>query len=63
MWEESKQIAKYALTNNTKMLDFTDGATHYHADYIPNPRWALARQRTLQIDTHIFYNKNKTRRF
>ena len=59
MWEESKQIAKYALTNNTKMLDITDGATHYHADYIPNPRWALARQRTLQIDTHIFYNKTK----
>ena len=59
MWEESKQIAMYALTNNTKMLDITDGATHYHADYIPNPRWALARQRTLQIDTHIFYNKTK----
>ena len=62
MWEESKQIALYALSN-IDMIDITDGATHYHADYIPNPRWAIARHRTLQIDTHIFYNKNKTRRF
>lgn len=62
MWEESKQIALYALSN-IDMIDITDGATHYHADYIPNPRWAIARHKTLQIDTHIFYNKNKTRRF
>ena len=62
MWQESKNIATYAM-ENIEMLDITDGATHYHADYIENPRWAIARHRTLQIDTHIFYNKNKTRRF
>ena len=60
MWGESEQVAKYVL-ENTELLDITDGATHYHADYIPNPRWAISRHRTMQIDTHIFYNKHKKR--
>ena len=62
MWKQSEEVAKYVL-ENTKLLDITDGATHYHADYIPNPRWAIARHKTMQIDTHIFYNKNKKRNF
>ena len=61
-WNESKHIAKYVLTH-PNLIDITDGATHYHADYIENPRWAISRHRTLQIDTHIFYNKNKKRMF
>ena len=61
MWGESQKVAKYVLENK-KLLDITDGATHYHADYIENPRWAIARHRTMQIDTHIFYNKNKKRK-
>ena len=56
-------FSRLIMHNNIQFIDITDGATHYHADYIPNPRWAIARHRTLQIDTHIFYNKNKTRRF
>ena len=60
MWGESQKVAIYVL-ENAKLLDITDGATHYHADYIENPRWAIARHKTLQIDTHIFYNKNKKR--
>ena len=57
MWGESQKVAIYVL-ENAKLLDITDGATHYHADYIENPRWAIARHRTMQIDTHIFYNKH-----
>ena len=60
MWGESQKVAIYVL-ENAKLLDITDGATHYHADYIENPRWAIARHKTMQIDTHIFYNKNKKR--
>jgi len=60
MWGESREVAIYVL-ENAKLLDITDGATHYHADYIPEPRWASVRDRTMQIDTHIFYNKNKKR--
>ena len=57
MWGESQKVAIYVL-ENVKLLDITDGATHYHADYIENPRWAIARHKTMQIDTHIFYNKH-----
>ena len=57
MWGESQKVAIYVL-ENAKLLDITDGATHYHADYIENPRWAIARHKTMQIDTHIFYNKH-----
>ena len=60
MWGESQKVAIYVL-ENAKLLDITDGATHYHADYIDSPRWASLRDKTMQIDTHIFYNKNKKR--
>jgi spore germination cell wall hydrolase CwlJ-like protein len=61
MWRQSQEVAMYVLENK-ELLDITDGATHYHADYIENPRWAIARHKTMQIDTHIFYNKNKKHR-
>ena len=35
-------------------LDFTDGATHYHATYV-RPAWAKTKTRTTRIDRHIFY--------
>ena len=35
-------------------LDYTDGATHYHADYV-DPWWAKHYEVTTQIDDHIFY--------
>jgi len=60
MWGQSREVAVYVL-KNTQLLDITDGATHYHADYIDSPRWASAKDRTMQIDTHIFYNKHKKR--
>ena len=56
MWKESHKIAKYVLTT-PDLKDITDGATHYHADYIKSPRWADPRRKTVKIDTHIFYNK------
>jgi spore germination cell wall hydrolase CwlJ-like protein len=34
--------------------DITDGATHYHADYV-SPEWANHLNKTVVIDTHIFY--------
>ena len=60
MWGQSREVAVYVL-KNTQLLDITDGATHYHADYIDSPRWASVKDRTMQIDTHIFYNKHKKR--
>jgi len=38
--------------------DFTDGATHYHADYV-NPEWAETKTMTIVIEDHIFYRWEK----
>ena len=56
MWKDSREVARYVLST-PDLMDITDGATHYHADYISSPRWADPRRKTAQIDTHIFYNK------
>ena len=58
MWRESQEVARYVLTT-PNLMDITDGATHYHADYIPSPRWADPRRKTVEIDTHIFFNHAK----
>ena len=64
------QLAVALVTNNRKndirfpntycdvVYDFTDGATHYHADYV-SPNWAKRYHRIVKIDQHIFY---RTRR-
>ena len=57
-WKDSQDIAEYVMTT-PNLMDITDGATHYHADYISSPRWANPRRKTVEIDTHIFYNKTK----
>ena len=55
MWRESQEVARYVLTT-PDLMDITDGATHYHADYISSPRWADPKRKTVEIDTHIFFN-------
>jgi N-acetylmuramoyl-L-alanine amidase len=40
------------------LTDFTNGATHYHADYV-KPAWASSKTKTLKIDQHIFYRWEK----
>ena len=37
---------------------FTDGATHYHADYV-YPEWREQKTKMLQIGNHIFYRWEK----
>jgi spore germination cell wall hydrolase CwlJ-like protein len=36
------------------VIDITDGATHYHADYV-EPDWAKTKRKTIEIEDHIFY--------
>lgn len=36
------------------VIDITDGATHYHADYV-QPDWARTKRKTIEIEDHIFY--------
>ena len=39
---------------NGDIVDITEGATFYHADYV-NPSWNKVMTRVAKIDTHIFY--------
>lgn len=38
-------------------IDITEGATHYHANYV-NPAWAKTLNYTTQIGTHKYYRWN-----
>ena len=49
----------YTLTSGIvdgsyKIADITEGATHYHADYV-EPAWAKTKTKTIEIEDHIFY--------
>ena len=51
-------IASSIVYNNISFIDITDGATHYHADYV-RPAWAEVKTRTTRIGNHIFYRWEK----
>lgn len=46
-------IAKKAAQGT--LPDIANGATHYYADYIPAPRWALPHKPCAIIGRHIFF--------
>ncbi len=54
-FDEVALIASAILSTDTKIYDFTYGATHYHADYV-SPYWTKYMVKQVTIDTHIFYN-------
>ena len=56
-WIYSQALAEYFLKRSMLFIDFTEGATHYHAGYINLPRWAKNKYfiKTVTIDTHLFY--------
>ena len=60
-WKNTKELAKWFYDNKDNIKDITDGALYYHADYIDAPRWAVSEktQKTVQIDTHIFYARKE----
>ena len=51
-WNESREVAKAALSGATEPSVGT--ATHYHADYVL-PRWAFQLGKIEKIGVHIFY--------
>jgi len=55
-YEEIYKIAEAMLAGATldNFIDFTEGATHYHADYV-TPYWSDDYEMVAQIDDHIFY--------
>ena len=61
LWTSTQELAKYVLLRQDELPDITDGALHYHADYITAPRWAGRKHKTAKIDTHIFYRPRTLR--
>ena len=52
-WIEAQQIA-YMMLYLNQYRGLTEGATHYHADYV-NPKWANSLQLVGTIGEHVFY--------
>ena len=51
-------IAQSIVYNEINFIDITDGATHYHADYV-FPAWRKSKTKTVEIGDHIFYRWEK----
>ena len=47
-------MSELVVTGSVELIDLTDGATHYHADYV-RPAWASTKTKTIEIEDHIFY--------
>ena len=47
-------LTEAIVSGSIKLLDITEGATHYHADYV-SPSWAETKTKTIEIEDHIFY--------
>jgi spore germination cell wall hydrolase CwlJ-like protein len=52
-WVDAQQIA-YNMITHRDGRGLTEGATHYHADYV-NPSWARDLQLVGRIGVHVFY--------
>ena len=50
-------VAQILLDERITIVDITKGATHYHANYV-SPDWAATKEKTVEIDDHIFYKWN-----
>ena len=56
-WSEAQNIA-FAITKWSEFRGISEGATHYHADYV-QPYWASSLQLVGTIGRHVFYRWNK----
>ena len=57
-YQKILDFARLIMHNDIQFVDITDGATHYHADYV-KPDWADTKTRTTEIGDHIFYHWEK----
>jgi len=55
-WWKAVEYARIVMSY--RIMDITEGATHYHATYV-RPAWAYTKTRTTRIETHIFYRWEK----
>jgi len=53
-YDAIRYMVSEVLMGSVKIFDITEGATHYHADYV-SPSWANTKTKTVEIEDHIFY--------
>ena len=58
LYKKIKDFSSMILIPGVNLLDITDGATHYHADYV-SPAWKKSKTKTTEIGAHIFYRWEK----
>ena len=58
LYKKIKDFSSMILIPGVNLLDITDGATHYHADYV-SPAWKKSKTKTTEIGDHIFYRWEK----
>jgi len=51
-------LTELIINGTIHSIDITEGATHYHADYVM-PSWARTKTKTIEIEDHIFYRWEK----
>lgn len=54
LYSQIYDLSYNIVYGNIDFIDITDGATHYHADYVM-PDWARTKTKTVEIEDHIFY--------
>ena len=55
-WRKAQEIA-YRIVQERKFRGITEGATHYHADYV-SPKWRHDFDLVGRVGVHIFYRWN-----
>jgi len=58
IYKEIYNLSYVSMIPGIRILDITDGATHYHADYV-FPAWRKSKTKTVEIGDHIFYKWEK----
>ena len=53
-YKELLDLAEAIMYNEISFVDITDGALFYHAYYV-TPGWSKTKQKTVEIQDHIFY--------
>lgn len=61
-YNEMYRFALLIVKGEISLLDITDGAMWYHADYV-NPSWASHKEMTTEIGDHIFYRSKDDARY
>ena len=61
-YNEMYQFALTIVKGEISLLDITDGALWYHADYV-NPSLASHKEITTEIGDHIFYRSKNDPRY